>query len=223
MAILKQGAKGKDVEKLQNDLNKLGAKPKLKVDGIFGPITKKAVQDFQKKAKLKPDGSVGALTSASILMGGPLPEMTVEDARDMQKMAKAQMKTNHSYVKLMDDIMVEGIMLRKAVEGHRDIGKKAVETNKSLWSELFSVLDSLNKKQAQFDSLLLIAPKTAAKLVPQCEDLAAEAERIADVIMVTYVEIGKDVDTVVSAVADHAKRISDNASKLSKLTGHPLK
>lgn len=73
MAILKQGCKGKPVEKLQGDLNRLGAKPKLKIDGIFGPLTKAAVQAFQKKAKMKADGAVGGLTEAAILMGGTAP------------------------------------------------------------------------------------------------------------------------------------------------------
>lgn len=48
MASLKKGSKGSGVKDLQTNLNKAGAKPKLKVDGIFGPITEKGVKSFQK-------------------------------------------------------------------------------------------------------------------------------------------------------------------------------
>lgn len=223
MSVLKQGAKGKTVEKLQKDLNKLGSKPKLKVDGIFGPITKSSVQHFQKKANQKADGTVGAHTAAAILMGGPLPEMTARDGREMKTLAAAQRKVNATYVSLMDSVMADGINLRKTVEGHRDLGKKAMDSNKILWTELNSIIDDLNKKQAQFESLLLIAPKTAAKLVPICEDLEAHAHRLADAIMTSYADISKDVDVVVKEVTDKAKTISDHAKKLNKLGKNPLK
>ena len=223
MGLLKQGSKGKPVERLQTDLNRLGAKPKLKVDGIFGPLTKAAVQAFQKKAKMKADGAVGNLTEAAILMGGPLPEMTVTDGRILQKAAKAEQKNNAAYVNLMDKIMVEGIMLRKAVEGHRELGKKAVEKNKGYWVALFDVLTKLTKKQAQFDSLLLIAPKTAAKLVPQCEQLEREAEALVAQMMSAYKDISKDIDDVVSELSSRSKTITDHAGKLNKLVSDPLK
>jgi putative peptidoglycan binding protein len=74
MAILKKGSKGSDVKKLQIQLNKLKAKPKLAEDGIFGPKTLEAVKAFQKKAKLKPDGLVGDLTRAALAAGGKVPE-----------------------------------------------------------------------------------------------------------------------------------------------------
>ncbi len=70
MSVLKSGSKGNDVRKLRTGLNKLGATPKLKVDGIFGPKTLEAVKTFQKKAELKRDGQVGKLTLGAIRAGG---------------------------------------------------------------------------------------------------------------------------------------------------------
>ena len=67
MAVLKSGSKGGPVKKLQEQLNKDGAKPKLNVDGIFGPLTKEAVKAFQKKSKLKADGIVGRMTLLYLL------------------------------------------------------------------------------------------------------------------------------------------------------------
>jgi len=64
MLLLKKGTKGKEVKQLQSDLNMLGYK--LKVDGIFGEATEKAVKSFQKKAKIAMDGIVGEETRKAI-------------------------------------------------------------------------------------------------------------------------------------------------------------
>jgi peptidoglycan hydrolase-like protein with peptidoglycan-binding domain len=61
-----QGEHGKRVSDLQSRLNALGAKPPLKVDGIFGPKTLAAVKAFQKSHGLKVDGLVGPKTTASL-------------------------------------------------------------------------------------------------------------------------------------------------------------
>lgn len=56
MPILMIGASGKDVETLQEKLNKVGYS--LLVDGEFGPRTQNAVKQFQIKNQLTPDGIV---------------------------------------------------------------------------------------------------------------------------------------------------------------------
>jgi peptidoglycan hydrolase-like protein with peptidoglycan-binding domain len=76
MALLKKGSKGKDVEKLQADLNKAKANPKLAVDGIFGPLTDAAVRSFQKaNPPLKVDGMAGpnTLKELKAVLSGPVP------------------------------------------------------------------------------------------------------------------------------------------------------
>jgi len=55
MEILKLGSKGEDVKKLQEYLD-------LKVDGEFGPMTERAVKDFQRKHIISVDGVVGKKT-----------------------------------------------------------------------------------------------------------------------------------------------------------------
>jgi len=69
MAVLKKGAKGKPVTQLQKALNKNGAKPKLKEDGIFGPLTDAALRAYQKKNKMKPDGIAGPNTNFALNLG----------------------------------------------------------------------------------------------------------------------------------------------------------
>jgi len=61
--VLKQGAKGDLVTKLQEKLNKvLHPSPQLVADGDFGGLTKAAVRRFQREAHLNADGVVGTNT-----------------------------------------------------------------------------------------------------------------------------------------------------------------
>jgi peptidoglycan hydrolase-like protein with peptidoglycan-binding domain len=55
--ILRHGSKGESVRKLQRDLNALGYE--VAVDGIFGPITEKAVRGLQAAFGYTVDGLVG--------------------------------------------------------------------------------------------------------------------------------------------------------------------
>lgn len=54
---LRNGSRGLQVEYLQKDLNYLGAS--LDPDGIFGPLTKKALMDFQRSQHIGIDGIYG--------------------------------------------------------------------------------------------------------------------------------------------------------------------
>ena len=64
-SLLKYGSRGNEVEKLQQQLIKLGYL-KGKADGIFGPQTQAAVIKFQKDYKLKQDGIVGPATRGKL-------------------------------------------------------------------------------------------------------------------------------------------------------------
>lgn len=59
--MLRQGCKGKDVEELQRMLEEAGYAPGM-IDGIFGKNTKAAVESFQGSRGLKVDGIVGPQT-----------------------------------------------------------------------------------------------------------------------------------------------------------------
>ena len=62
--MLKQGEKGEDVTRLQEALNKNGAK--LEADGNFGPATKAAVETYQRSHNLDSDGVAGAKTLTAL-------------------------------------------------------------------------------------------------------------------------------------------------------------
>jgi len=59
--VLKKGSKGEAVTRLQEGLLQLGYDPR-DVDGIFGPLTVKAVKTFQSNYGLEVDGVVGPNT-----------------------------------------------------------------------------------------------------------------------------------------------------------------
>jgi peptidoglycan hydrolase-like protein with peptidoglycan-binding domain len=63
---LSQGARRPAVRELQLKLNSAGANPPLKVDGIFGPLTRAAVIAFQEAHDLTTDGIVGPITWAAL-------------------------------------------------------------------------------------------------------------------------------------------------------------
>lgn len=65
-AFIKKGDSGSAVVSIQKALNKMGAKPKLDEDGVFGNNTLNAVKAFQKKKKLQVDGIVGQATFDSL-------------------------------------------------------------------------------------------------------------------------------------------------------------
>ena len=66
MAVLRNGAKGEQVEALQRQLQGQGFNPG-KIDGVFGPKTEDALKRFQEKAGLTADGIAGAKTFTSLV------------------------------------------------------------------------------------------------------------------------------------------------------------
>lgn len=75
MANLKIGSKGDDVKQLQTALNATGDY-NLKVDGIFGKDTDKAVRDYQGKNKLSVDGIAGVKTMGALGITAKQPAAT---------------------------------------------------------------------------------------------------------------------------------------------------
>ena len=59
------GSTGSGVRWVQWHLNQ-AMKSGLKIDGVFGRLTKAAILSFQKKQKLTPDGVVGSKTKAAL-------------------------------------------------------------------------------------------------------------------------------------------------------------
>lgn len=64
--LLRSGSRGEDVRHAQDRLNAHGATPPLVLDGIFGPLTRKATVGYQRTHALTADGVIGPRTSASL-------------------------------------------------------------------------------------------------------------------------------------------------------------
>lgn len=78
---LRRGAKGNDVQHLQNLLN--GKGHSLTVDGDFGPATEKAVKDFQGANGLASDGIVGPNTWAKLEAAPAAPPAAATHVSDL--------------------------------------------------------------------------------------------------------------------------------------------
>jgi peptidoglycan hydrolase-like protein with peptidoglycan-binding domain len=61
-----EGHRGPVVKNLQQRLNAAGADPPLKDDGAFGPLTRGAVEQFQRQQGLVVDGKIGPRTLAAL-------------------------------------------------------------------------------------------------------------------------------------------------------------
>ena len=102
MNIIKQGSKGGDVKILQKYLG-------LTQDGVFGPVTDKAVKEWQIKNGLTADGVVGNKSWLKLI----------------EKDLKSGLLTDADYVKAAIDLNVEVAVL-KAVKEVESCGKALI-------------------------------------------------------------------------------------------------
>lgn len=72
-ATISEGARGDTVKWLQYKLVRRTLSDATQIDGIFGPMTKNAVEQFQHDSGLGVDGIVGPATWASLGGDGPEP------------------------------------------------------------------------------------------------------------------------------------------------------
>lgn len=167
MAVLKKGAKGPAVKKLQESLNKNGAK--LKPDGDFGKNTEIAVKQFQKKAKLRKDGVVGPMTEAALKFGGQLPKMPIEDyskiKEKVQKNHGDNLMTQQDYAVIASILNILDSMFLKQIEA----ALNASSRNKKHFKSANKMMDEIIKLQTEFDNNLLTDPKASAKIAKDCE------------------------------------------------------
>ncbi|MGR3320827.1 MAG: peptidoglycan-binding domain-containing protein [Pseudooceanicola sp.] len=215
MAILKKGAKGADVRKLQEALNKNGAK--LKVDGDFGKNTETAVKAFQKKAKLKADGQVGPLTEAALKFGGPLPVMDTPDY--VKKKAEFDAARQFNSQMLGDFVVISGAidMLNRAFLKEMEGASAVVSANGKHWDALAKLTDEIVKLQKEFEAKRLSDPKAAEKIAAQCAAKHKSVDSIGNAkISPNITKLGKHFDAAQARLAKDTAtidKIIDGARK----------
>jgi soluble cytochrome b562 len=170
MLVYKVGSKGKPVEQIQKDLNNLSCKPKLEVDGIFGPNTKKAVIHFQKRCKIKTDGVIGPITTAAIQYGGPLPELpgySSEKLLGMVKDADCMQNYNKRISALIKSLDDTTNTLDAALNKSVPAAAATIKANIPLWKQHKKNLTELAKIKKSFEDTLIADPKKAEAIAKQ--------------------------------------------------------
>ncbi len=215
MAILKKGSKGKPVEELQKQLNKLGARPKLKVDGIFGPLTLAAVKVFQKKIELKSDGDAGPLTLAGLKFGGKLPKMTVQDYKDRYKFLGEGFASNRKNYASYQVIGKEIKALCERTEIDQAVA--IFFENYKHYENVAKLCQQLIAKQDEFKKELLADPAKAAKLVKECETLDKQVETIGNTKIVPNIDkAAKGLSSFRPKLEGAMKTIKSELGKIDK-------
>ena len=180
MANLKKGTKGKSVKDLQIKLNKAGAKPPLKDDGEFGPITEKAVKAFQKKFGLKTDGKVGDYTLATITFGKKLPEMRVGDYASKGKIWSKFSDNNEKIASTLGSISMQILHLGRVFGNLSEGAIESIFFNRHNYRLIASIAKGITLRQKAFKSELIKNPKKAEKLAKECEDLEHQLKKIGN-------------------------------------------
>jgi len=171
MGVLKNGSKGSDVKKIQTLLNKNGAKPGLKIDGIFGDLTEKSARAFQKKCALKVDGKLGDLSRAALNFGGKLPEMTVGDFTKRKEKFSEMLVFNRQNTLSLVNIEKQIAKFAAVAAKEVPIANKASLDNYKHWEVVAELVEKIIDKQTEFEALLTKNPKKAAQLAKECADL----------------------------------------------------
>lgn len=103
------------------------------IDGIFGPVTKAAVQQFQGDRGLTPDGIVGPLTWAALDGDGPQPPTLAEGSNGavVRRLQTALNEGRGQFVPSSDpQLAVDGIygpMTATVVKGAQQLGGIGVD------------------------------------------------------------------------------------------------
>lgn len=207
MAVLKKGSKGKDVTKLQQRLNRLGAKPPIKEDGDFGKNTQKAVQDFQKKAKLKPDGVAGPYTFAALDYGGALPKMTVKSFAGEAGEYSDNQQFNAKFVNIMANLERVSGQLHGFLTEFVGEGRSMVKGNAPYWAQLIKIATEIDSRQRKFDAVLLKNPKAAAKMVQECEMLERKFANNLSKVQAGTKKVASKLDSTHSSIKSMHKDV----------------
>lgn len=222
MAVLRIGSRGNDVKKLQEGLNKaMKPSPKLKPDGEFGSVTDKAVREFQKKNKLKPDGIVGPKTMAMIDQGGAggkpgkgdKVEMDVFDYREKKTKVETVMKefddVTAGYGRAYDAIPGMAANLMKNAKKSQASFLKGNDVIDGMATKWYPIADKMIKLQEAFkaaekrgDSAKQKEIKAAIeKLHPQGEkirkSMEANLKKVETVRSKGYDAIIKDANEII--------------------------
>ena len=164
MAILKKGSKGSSVKEVQTLVNKLGIKPQLNVDGIFGPLTEAGVRSAQKKLALDVDGAVGEFTLAALKYGKPLPVWEMRSLKGRAAKQRAQGRFHDGLAQCYLRISKQLNDLDKLRDKNDPKIKKALTDIKQPREAMANKSAEIEQMELEFDKILTKNPAAAQKL-----------------------------------------------------------
>ena len=202
MANLSKGAKGKPVAQLQKALNKRGAKPKLKEDSSFGPLTDTALRTFQKKNKMKPDGIAGPNTSFALGLGSR-PKSLKWPIKNFDP--SKELKLVGADIKEVDDDFKKYVNILKAALADNDSLKKALIDRAKMLAERKKIVGKIGAELMKDGNQMLKLQQASEKSnnFSEIKEMYKQAEEI-------YSRIDDaDIDTASSHIKAFDKTIVD--------------
>jgi hypothetical protein len=221
MLVYKKGSKGKPVENLQKELNRLKAKPPLKIDGDFGPKTHKAVTTFQKRAKIKVDGVVGPVTTAAIEYGGPLPELqnsriTVKEAKAAVVRLKKLQEYHLKVAALLKSLDTATNALDALLNTQVATADTMIKANKPHWDQVFKMNDTCIAVMTEFPTLRIADPHKAAKEVKRFEQMQTTYLATLDKMFTNWSKLYGTIDETIATIGDSVKTLGKQQQALKK-------
>ncbi|MEX0316916.1 MAG: peptidoglycan-binding protein [Ruegeria sp.] len=183
---LVRGSTGSAVETLQTKLNKLGARPELEVDGIFGPLTDGEVKKFQKRLKppLKPDGKVGTDTWAAIefeLKGGKKPDLKIPDwlsPKELIKYRDHDRKQSKLIQKSIQSAGTAAATFGNTCKSEESGLLTTMKGSEAMWKKVFALQASSEKLVAEFDAGAFRDPARVKVIQSKIDQILAKIEAL---------------------------------------------
>lgn len=168
MTTFKKGAKGSPIKKLQEQLNKNGAKPKLNISGVFDDKMLDAVKTFQKKSKLKVDGILGPNTQASLDAKGKAPKWPLKDVKRPIEQLKGKLHDATKAWMELAVVMGDNMKNKDVKFAYRNF-KIAVETYKEFLHNFIAELQRVEDLQFEFNLKLKGKPHEQAVAIDEAQ------------------------------------------------------
>jgi peptidoglycan hydrolase-like protein with peptidoglycan-binding domain len=136
---LEQGARGAQVEKLQQALIDAGVRVPGGADGWFGPATRSAVIAFQSRNGLPTSGRVDDATAAKLVGGGGTPAPTTSATTTTAPSGSSVLKQGANgprVVELQKALMAKGVYVPGGADGVFGPATKTAVSNFQRWNQL---------------------------------------------------------------------------------------
>lgn len=239
---LHQGSTGTEVEKLQQKLNVQGAEPPLKVDGIFGPLTRSAAVHFQQTHQditgkpLAADGIVGKLTWGALDQQSAQPDKKKDSGKSpkeelLEIFAKGASMTPEEATKAKNLLFqLKGDEFREVLKGAIASGAFKEMFWKLSFSDMLNTLGSLTQEVVVPTTLLKPATNTIkddfkrANEIYKPRGIEIEQGNPVEISEATTKKLlGGDTDldefTSDQATAEELKLVEENRTK-GRITGY---